>query len=605
MRPSWRALESLLPRRLAHRLFFVVGAPLVLAILAGLAVYGTLRSAVATQEETERIDRVVEAASALGHDRVKAETGIHLLSLTGEEAFLAPFDALVRLRPSAVRELEVLLAADPLQLERLRRIDGLFESWRREVVTATTRATGLPAARRAEALAPVTGIAGQRLTEQMGMIEAELIGAERWRLARADARLSARDRAATATALAGLAGAVLLGLLVVFGFTRRVLGPIRALARAAVALQNGILSERAEVCADDELGGLARSFNAMADRIDRRDRDLARRHELSHLLQTASDAPEAITIFERFTPALLPGASGALYTISASRIELDLRSRFGANEDAARPQTAPEDCWALRQGHAYLVPDVDRKLVCEHLGGRHGLRDPYVCLPLLAQGETLGLLHVSFPGSVLAGAPLEARLEELEAIGTILGLALSNLALREKLKAQSVRDALTGFYNRRFLEESLPREIERCRRRGLPLAVVMADLDHFKKLNDTWGHEAGDLALQRFADAARRHFRKEDLLCRYGGEEFCFVLPECSLEDARVRASEQLEAQRSAIVRFGRDSVGPVTTSLGLAGFPSHADEGAALLRLADGALYRAKLLGRDRLVVHDEIVAA
>jgi len=404
---------------------------------------------------------------------------------------------------------------------------------------------------------------------------------------------------------AGLTAALVLGLAIASGLSRRLLLRIRAIAEATAALASGNLSVRAIVHADDELGRLANSFNRMADRLDRRDHAASRLHELSQLLQTATDSGEAIAIFERLTPVLLAGGSGALYIISPSRDDLELRSRFGNPAHDLKPQTSPADCWALRQGHSYLVPNVDRRLVCEHLGGRHGLRDPYACLPLVTQGETVGLLHVSFSDETLTDLPLDQRDEELEAIATTIGLALGNLSLREKLKSQSVRDGLTGLYNRRFLEESLPREIERCRRRNLPLTVVMADLDHFKKLNDTWGHEAGDLAIQNFAEAARRHFRSEDLLCRYGGEEFCFVLPECEPEDARARANALLATQRKTMVRFGRDTIGPVTTSIGLVTFPTQAADGAALLRLADAALYRAKLEGRDRLVVHDGAAAA
>ncbi len=403
----------------------------------------------------------------------------------------------------------------------------------------------------------------------------------------------------------GLAATALLGTALAFHFASHLLLPLKAIVKASEALKSGQLSERAVVYCDDEIGRLARSFNAMADRLDRRERAASRLHELSQLLQTATDAGEALAIFERLTPVLLPGGSGAIYVISPSRDDLELQIRFGPVAHELKPQTAPVDCWALRQGHSYLVPNVDRKLVCEHLGGRQGLRDAYACLPLVTQGETIGLLHVSFSQEALTDAPLDQRDEELEAIATAASLALGNLALREKLRSQSVRDGLTGFYNRRFLEESLPREIERCRRRNLPLTVVMADLDHFKKLNDTWGHEAGDLAIQSFAEAARRHFRSEDLLCRYGGEEFCFVLPECSPEDARARAEALLKSQRESIVRFGRDAIGPITTSIGIATYPDQAADGSSLVRLADAALYRAKLEGRDRLVVHDSSVAA
>lgn len=403
----------------------------------------------------------------------------------------------------------------------------------------------------------------------------------------------------------GLAATALLGTALAFHFARHLLLPLKAIVKASEALKAGQLSERAAVYCDDEIGRLARSFNAMADRLDRRERAASRLHELSQLLQTATDSGEALAIFGRLTPVLLPEGSGAIYVISPSRDDLELKIRFGPVAHDFKAQTAPVDCWALRQGHSYLVSDVDRKLVCEHLGGRHGLRDPYACLPLVTQGETLGLLHVSFSEEVLIDAPLDERDEELEAIATAVSLALGNLALREKLKSQSVRDGLTGLYNRRFLEESLPREIERCRRRDLPLTVVMADLDHFKKLNDTWGHEAGDLAIQSFAEAARLHFRSEDLLCRYGGEEFCFVLPECPPEDARARAEALLRSQRQSLLHFGRDTIGPITTSIGIATYPDQAGDSGTLVRLADAALYRAKLEGRDRLVVHDGSIAA
>ncbi len=335
----------------------------------------------------------------------------------------------------------------------------------------------------------------------------------------------------------------------------------------------------------------------MADRLERRNREVSTLHDLSQLLQTAGDAGEAFEIFERLTPVLLPGGSGTVHVISPSRVDLELRARFGSHPPPAEALASPNDCWGLRKGQSHLVESADRKLVCAHLGGRDGLRDPYACLPLVSQNETLGLLHVAFAEAELGGRSIETRRGELEAIANALGLALGNLALREKLKAQSVRDVLTGLYNRRFLEEALPREIERCRRRGLPLVVAMADLDHFKRLNDTWGHEAGDLAIQRFAETLRRNFRQEDILCRYGGEEFCLVLPECSLEDARRRSEQLLTQMRTHSIQFGREAVGPVTVSLGLVEFPADAGTGEALIRAADTALYRAKQTGRDRIV--------
>lgn len=708
MRRATSRLAVLLPRSLPSRLTLAVGAPLLLAALAGLAIYGALHSALAAQAEIERIERVVERLGSHLQLVIDAQTGQRGFALAGEESFLAPFEQAVGAWPRSVRALGELLAGRPEQLERLARLDALFERWCREaadvvldgrravppahvtaaqearerlpafaaahsgfrlrgtpsraevsatfaayrssverahasardprlleawaevsrlaeryqaasveglaaaadavtdaLAPATARASKLSLARHREAILPITSGAGNRLVEEIRAIQAVMVGAERARLDEAIARVERRRRSATAIAAGSLVAAIGLAFAGALAFARSLVRPIRVVVRAAEALERGDLSARAVAQTSDELGRLANAFNRMAERLDRRDRQISRQHELSQLLQTAADAAEAFAILERFSPALLPGASGTLHTISPSRVELDLRVCFGERPVGVDLLTTPADCWALRQGRTYLVPDVGRKLVCGHLGGRDGLKEPYACLPLVTQGETIGLLHVAFGAAALEEQPLEERLEELEGIAGALALALGNLALREQLRSQSVRDGLTGLYNRRFLEETLPRELERCQRRRQPLTVVMADLDHFKRLNDTWGHEAGDLAIQRFAEAARRHFRQEDLLCRYGGEEFCFVLPECSIEDARRRAGELLEAQRSAILRFGRDSIGPVTASLGLAAFPEHGADATALVRLADAALYRAKRAGRDRMVAHDDSAAA
>lgn len=447
---------------------------------------------------------------------------------------------------------------------------------------------------------------GKRLMDQLQSLDDEILAAERIRLRDAVERVRARSRFGSWIALGGiglsLTFAVGLGIL----FAGRLVRPLRSISRAARALERGDLAARAEVLSLDELGRLASSFNRMADRLEHRDAQTARLHELSQLLQTANDASEAIELFERLTPVLFLGGSGSLHTISASRVDLETRSTFGTERERRREITKPEDCWALRKGRTHVVDDVKKTIVCTHLGGRDGVVDPHACVPLIAQGEMLGVLHVSFPQALLGESPISARQGELESIANALALAFGNLSLRERLKAQSVRDGLTGLFNRRFLEEALPREIERCRRRGAPLIVAMADLDHFKRLNDTWGHEAGDLAIQRFAQELRRSFRQEDLLCRYGGEEFCLVLPECELDDARRRCTTLLAEMREAQIRFGNEAVGPVTVSLGLAAFPVQGDTAETLLRAADAALYNAKRAGRDRIVEYrPSIVAA
>jgi len=170
--------------------------------------------------------------------------------------------------------------------------------------------------------------------------------------------------------------------------------------------------------------------------------------------------------------------------------------------------------------------------------------------------------------------------------------------LREILRNQSIRDPLTGLFNRRYMEETLEREVRRARRGTRPMGVLMLDLDRFKQLNDTSGHEAGDAFLREMGELLQRSLRREDIACRYGGEEFVVVLPDASLEDARRRAEQIREAIKMLRISSQGAIVGPLTASIGVAGFPDHGLSGETLVRAADTALYRAKREGRDRVVV-------
>jgi diguanylate cyclase (GGDEF)-like protein len=181
-----------------------------------------------------------------------------------------------------------------------------------------------------------------------------------------------------------------------------------------------------------------------------------------------------------------------------------------------------------------------------------------------------------------------------------LGLSLANLALRERLRTQSVRDHLTSLFNRRYMEETLERELRRAQRGSVPLSVIMVDVDHFKRFNDDHGHDAGDALLAELGRLLRGHVRVEDVPCRVGGEEFAIVMPGAAAKDALRRAEELREAaHRLRIVHRGV-SLGALSISLGVAAFPEHAAATDALLRAADSALYRAKREGRDRVVVSD-----
>jgi len=214
-----------------------------------------------------------------------------------------------------------------------------------------------------------------------------------------------------------------------------------------------------------------------------------------------------------------------------------------------------------------------------HTIAGHG---PFASAPL---GPSL-LLLLAFMGTVVStGLVLNTVVGERSRASEALSKALITL------KEETIRDPLTDLYNRRFLRDYMARELLRAAREGIRVAVIMIDLDRFKRVNDTAGHAAGDFVLTEIATLLKSHIRGTDIACRYGGEEFTLVLPNATLQSARTRA----EAICSAIREEGVELMG-VTASLGVAIFPDHAAEPESLLRAADKALYDAKGRGRNQV---------
>jgi len=252
------------------------------------------------------------------------------------------------------------------------------------------------------------------------------------------------------------------------------------------------------------------------------------------------------------------------------------------------------ECWALRRSRVHWVEDIACGLACPHLQV-HPLPAASVCIPMLAQGETLGLLYLRTqePGQF----PIAKR-QLAVTVAEQIALALANLKLRENLREQSIRDPLTGLFNRRYLEESLEREVSRAERKHHPLGIIMLDVDHFKKFNDKFGHNAGDAVLRELGQFLLKHIRGSDIACRYGGEELTLILPEAPLEILKQRAEQLREAVKHLKVHNPQEMVGVITLSIGVACFPEHGLTGEAVLEAADAALYRAKEGGRDRVAI-------
>ena len=342
------------------------------------------------------------------------------------------------------------------------------------------------------------------------------------------------------------------------------------------------------------------SLHAALAAAEQQAHEAAKLTELLDILQSCQTAEEAYKIIGDSLPTTLSARSGALCITSSSRNIVEAVATWG-EVPATEKTFRPDDCWALRRGKIHLVREPNSSLRCAHVG--EFLANGYLCVPLAAQGETLGVLYLEGPSRSPASAkePQEGQLEMLArqaiAVGERISLALANLRLREVLRVQSLRDLLTGLFNRRYMEESLERELQRAIRNNQFVALLMLDIDHFKRFNDTFGHQAGDTLLRALGDFLTKQTRGQDAACRYGGEEFAIILSGTSVEAAERRAELLREDLKQLTVEYAGQLLGSVTLSIGVAAYPGH-DTAKDLFQAADQALYRAKADGRDRVIV-------
>jgi diguanylate cyclase (GGDEF)-like protein len=549
----------------------------VILLVGGLS-WRSVDALVATNRLLAGTNSIIERLQSLSIDLRDAEAGQHAFLISGRDEFRTANEAAAARIPKAIAELRRQVADEPAQARRLDQLDGAavrLLAFHRRVIE-TRRYAGA-----AQATKVVATGEGYR---EMNAIRDTLIQAER------DERVLLAERAARAEQSArdtmrnfAVAGAAAVGLLLVAAFLVR--HDIRERIRVAGELTD----------VNNRLAGILERAQERADEI-------ARLAELSQLLQTCQLPDEAYRVIERAAPALVR-KSGGLFLVNAAGV-LENQALWGdvANMDR---MFGPVDCWALRRNRVHEA-GLDRSSPrCGHLLGMQDMHT--TCVPLTAQGESLGVLVLIEPLAMAERAARDQDADEqadrrrtLAATAEQIALALANLRLRDTLKSQSIRDPLTGLFNRRFLEESLERECRRAVRASRPLSVMMLDIDHFKRFNDTFGHDAGDAVLREVGAVLRSFFRGEDVACRYGGEEFALVLTDTSAEGSLARASQLREQVHQLSLSFRRQALGPVTISVGIATLPLHATTADALLRVADKALYRAKHEGRDRVVLAD-----
>jgi diguanylate cyclase (GGDEF)-like protein len=362
------------------------------------------------------------------------------------------------------------------------------------------------------------------------------------------------------------------------------------------------VSEQAKAALEAQLH--AESLDRLVTELQLRTTQMTVLNEMSDLLQCCANLKEAFAVVSQSARKLFSiSTGGAVFVFRSSRNALEAKATWGQT-CVSEPLFSPGECWALRRGLAHWSEKPGDAVVCQHL--RNPVPASYLCVPMVALGEMLGVLHVQYDRSESTkGTDAFETLQESQkrlaiAASGQIGLSLASLQLRESLRDQSIRDPLTGLFNRRFMEEFLERELQRARRKKCSLAVVYMDVDHFKKVNDKFGHDAGDAVLRSLAKLLLSLFRGEDVVCRYGGEEFAVILPESTAREAAKRSEELRAAAKSLRVPYQGQLLDEISVSLGVSAFPEHAENREELLRVADACLYRSKSDGRDRVTVAD-----
>ncbi len=332
-----------------------------------------------------------------------------------------------------------------------------------------------------------------------------------------------------------------------------------------------------------------------------RTRELSLLNSMNELLQACHSETDTYRVMTGICRQLFPRDAGFLTVRDPGSNIFASVSAWG--DKALKHIDYDEDgCWALRLGKSHAVEDPENGLSCSHPIGED--TRSYLCLPITSAGGAIGVLHVLFkkhPGEVADKEAKRHQASKMIILNTMMeqyALSLQNIRLHNTLKNQSIRDPLTGLFNRRYLDESMRREMFRCKRHGASTGIIMIDVDRFKVYNDTYGHEVGDVLLRELACFLKMHTRDEDILCRYGGEEFILLMPDSNTANARKRGEQLCTLVRNTLRINHQGITYQLTISLGVAAFPESGHTIEAAQKAADTALNDAKRQGRDRVVV-------
>ncbi|GAB3345136.1 diguanylate cyclase [Chromohalobacter beijerinckii] len=604
-----------MPHSLYARMIIAAIVPFMIMLIGCLALYQASQVEQRTARSVAQALEVIADANHLMRLFMDAETAQRGYALTRDGDYLAPYQRALSTFPRTLRRLQDA-SNDATQHRRLEQANQLFRQWIKNVATDSIIKTRNANA----ALPPIADKASKRMVDEFRTVMGNFIDTEQEALhtRQADSQGAAKHAQYIMvwSILLALASA-LLTWWPLFRRTRHAVSEITQRSRRMVA---GDLSQRVALRGRDEFAWMAHAFNAMAARLETlvatekrtnrelaervnvlvrdRTRDMRARHDLVEALQACRSTQEAQSTLRDQLPTVFANTlGGTLWCLDAQATAPHRICQWGEDQG----DVDQGECLTLRDGgiRDVTLPATHAADVCPHLRTAH--RGRHLCIPLKGTEEPVGVLHLHLASALDEADNGDPQAEFALGAAEDMALSLSNVRLREQLEEASIRDALTGLYNRRFLDDTLTRELARAERQSAPLSVLMLDIDHFKPINDDHGHAFGDRALIEVADLLSDNVRRGDIVCRYGGEEFVIIMPGAGLAAARQRG-EHLR-QEVATLDIDLDDGTPLhlTVSLGLACYPQHGEHAETLLHHADMALYGAKQGGRNRLAIaHD-----
>ena len=421
-----------------------------------------------------------------------------------------------------------------------------------------------------------------------------------------------------------------------------VLTPVERVQKAMESIVAGDLSWKIETKNNDEIGGMESSFDKMRENLkeiimklkseirdryvaeqalqdmhlkltgwvmelDKKTHEITMLNQMSKTLQSCKSEAEFHAYTKRYVEQLFPADYGAVYLVNETGKFMETASMWG--KEYVENGFASEDCRSFRDGHMHSVETPENSdMLCRHViaAGENKNSIHSMCVPMILQGDTIGIFHIRSghndkDHTNITAKRKFAKEQLVAAVAENITLTLSNLKLQKTLMQHSTHDSLTGLFNRRDMKDTIEREIYRAKRNNTPFSVIMLDIDNFKKFNDDFGHEVGDLVLEEIGRFVKMTVRPKDMAYRYGGEEFLIIMPETNQEGANQCAVRLLEGTKALKINNKGIIMEGITISLGVAAYPNNGETVDRIIKAADTAMLDAKKAGRNRIILSNE----